>query len=154
MEKFKVPHDQFGDHHPFPSNPVLTDPYEFKGTLKFTGIDCGRGLTTIQWQDIATKKHYHSSVYLLTAILTGQMNDEADISFRNGDLLVTARFGFEQRGDFALLEVLPPEANKNAALDYAKQVFERVLDGKYNLRLVKTEARVFLKYLNNGEEAI
>jgi hypothetical protein len=156
MKNFKVPHDSNGDHHPFPSIAVLTDPYEFNGTLKFEGIDVGRNLTTIQWLDTVTNKRYHSYVYLLTAILTGQMNDEAEISFSKGGLFVTARFGFEQRGEFVLLEVFPPEAptvDKEMALDHAKVVFEAVISGKYSLRQLKTEARGFLKYLNKGKEA-
>lgn len=156
MEKLKVPHDQFGDHHPFVGKPTLVDAYEFNATLKFTGIDMGRSLTTIRWEDNVTKKQYHSDIYLLAAILNGQLNEEAEeISFNKAGLFLTARFGFQQKGNFILMEVFPPaplSADKEKALDYAKGVFEGVLDGKYNLRTVKTEARGFLKYLNAGKD--
>lgn len=156
MEKLKVPHDQFGDHSPFIGKPTLVDAYEFKATLKFTGIDMGRTVTIIRWQDTVTHKQYYSDAYLLQAILEGQMNEEVDeTSFNRAGLFITARFGFQQKGDHVLMDVLPPSpisADKDTVIEFAKETFEGIMNGKLNLRNAKVHARAFLEYLNKVKD--
>lgn len=158
MEDLKIPHNQFGDHHPLEGKPILTDPYELKGAkLKYIGHELNRASTHICWEDTATERRYRSDVYLLQAALSGELKNEAEVKFGEEGLYVAGRFGFEQKGNHVLLILLPPVPNqidKDFALNFAKETFEAVLSGKLSLRHVKVHARAFLEYLkaeNNGK---
>lgn len=148
MSQFKVPHNKNGDHNPAEGDPVLTDPYELRGvTLKYVGHELTRTTTFILWEDTITKKYYRSSVYLLQALLNGELEDEAEVSFvKKGGLFLTADFGFEQRGKDVLLTVIT--LDNDVIVRAAAEIFSAFLDGTLKGREFKQQVKLFMKELN------
>lgn len=157
MRNLKVKHNAQGDHCPaeHEESAVYTEPYELQATIVFEAIEIGRNVNYVVWKEYYTGKRYRSSVYLLTDAASDKLDGEATVLFmKKTGLYITGRFGFEQRGNDVLLALLPPESamNRDTVIEFAKETFEGILDGKLNMRHAKVHARAFLEYLKGKED--
>lgn len=158
MAKFKVPHDEEGNHKPLtPEDRVVyTEPYELKRvSLKFINFELNRDSTHVVWEDIKTGKQYQSDVYLLSDIITTGIQGIRSV-FSDG-VRIQGDFEFEHKGPHVLLTVKEEEMayapDANAIIDYAAEFCRRFLEKELTPGQLKREMRFFIKAIEDRKEA-